>query len=151
MAGDALVRVVYVSTATRPFHDDDARAVLEGARAFNAEHAVTGLLVHAGGRFLQHLEGPLEGVAAALVRTVASRRHADLRSTDPEPVRVRAFGSWSMGFEHAERDAVVEHLLEPLVAAGLMAQDEVCEVLLARFSALNDDRRIVVRPAEDPS
>lgn len=132
-----MFHIVYVSTATRAFTDDDAEAVLAEARAFNEAHGVTGLLVHAeAGAFLQVLEGDADAVEAAYQRAAASDRHTQVLRTPAFEVAERVFPDWSMGFERALPGQLVEQVLEPLVRHRLVDGDLVRAVLLERWGQL---------------
>jgi hypothetical protein len=129
-----MFHVVYVSSATRPFTEADAEEVLQEARAFNAEHGVTGLLVHtATGGFLQVLEGEADAIEAAFRRAAASSRHETVLRTPALPVAERVFPTWSMGFERALPGQLVEHVLQPLVDHQLLTSSQVRTVLLERW------------------
>ena len=129
--------IVYVSRATRPFGPDDAQHVLTEARAFNEEHGVTGLLVHAeAGAFFQVLEGEVSAVEAAYRRAAASDRHDQVLRTPAFEVPARVFPAWSMGFERALPGQLVEQVLEPLVRHQLVEGDLVRAVLLQRWGVL---------------
>ena len=129
--------LVYVSDATRPFDDADAEQVLAEAREFNATVGVTGLLVHANGRFLQLLEGHADDVEAAYARAAASDRHTRLLRTPLLPVEDRVFPDWQMGYEHAAPGTFVEQVLQPLVDHRLLEGSAVRQVLLDRWLTLS--------------
>ena len=134
-----LFHIVYVSTATRPFADDDATAVLDDARAFNEQHDVTGLLVHAAGCFLQVLEGSADDVEAAFARASSSSRHHSVLRTPAVEIPARVFPQWRMGMENAPSSVLVEQVLQPLVHHDLLAGQQVRAVLLERWmSAVRD-------------
>ena len=134
-----MFHIVYVSTATRPFGDADAAAVLDDARAFNQQRDVTGLLVHAAGHFLQVLEGAADDVEAAYARAAASTRHRSVLRTPALAVPARVFPQWRMGLEHAPSQLLVERVLEPLVRHDLIAGSQVRAVLLERWVTAVDD------------
>lgn len=138
-----MFHLVYASTATRPFTDDDAAQVLGDAQAFNAAHGVSGLLVHcrdrlgAGpGLFLQVLEGEREAVEAVYAKVASSGRHTDLRRTPAFEVAARVFPQWAMGFERALPGQLVDQVLSPLVHHRLVVGAQVRDVLLERWGAL---------------
>lgn len=132
-----MYHIVYVSTATRPFTDADAELVLQDARAFNAEHDVTGLLVHTDFHgFLQVLEGEAESVEAAFRRAASSTRHESVLRTPALHVPERVFSSWSMGFERALPGQVLERVLQPLVDHKLLSGSQVRAVLLQRWGVV---------------
>ena len=71
MAGEAPVHaLVYNSDAVREFRDDELRDLLFHARRRNAECGISGMLVYAGGNFVQYIEGDRAA-------TEASHRHLE--------------------------------------------------------------------------
>ena len=58
----ALMHLIYSSAATQVFTPEDLAALLALARKKNASLAVTGMLLHIDGSFLQVLEGEPEAV-----------------------------------------------------------------------------------------
>ena len=94
----AMLSVVYASTATVPFTEDDLAVLLAKSRRRNREVGVTGLLVHAAGQFMQVLEGPEERVRPLLARIAADPRHTGVWVLAEERPGQRRFADWAMGF-----------------------------------------------------
>jgi Sensors of blue-light using FAD len=92
-----LQHLCYTSTATRPIVPALLEGLLEQARSFNDAQAVTGVLLHHDGHFLQYLEGPPEGLARVYARIAASRLHAGLFTLLDGPIEERLFPDWRMG------------------------------------------------------
>lgn len=101
-----MFRIIYVSTATSAFSDDELSSLLEGARVRNLGSNVTGMLVFSGGDFLQVLEGEPSQVIATYDRIAQDQRHADItvlqRGVGYGP---RLFAGWTMGFKAMSDDA----------------------------------------------
>ncbi len=77
--------------------------ILQSARRNNQALGITGLLLYIDGGFLQVLEGEEEAVHRIYTRIRADNRHWETRlMLDREAPR--AFGDWSMGFEHLTGD-----------------------------------------------
>lgn len=73
--------------------------IIKTARAFNAAHGVTGILVFDGQRFLQHLEGPKQILTDLIVRIARDPRHIDFTlQHHGESVGPRRFPTWSMAY-----------------------------------------------------
>lgn len=94
----ALLSVVYASTASVPFTEDDLAVLLAKSRRRNREADVTGLLVHAAGQFMQVLEGPEARVRPLLTRIAADPRHTGVWVLAEERIDGRRFADWAMGF-----------------------------------------------------
>lgn len=105
---DQMLSLVYASTATQPFSDDDLTALLAVCRENNARAQLTGMLVHRDGRFLQVLEGPEAAVRKLMVTLAADPRHTGIRVMFEEPIRERQFAAWTMGFERADTGSAAE-------------------------------------------
>ena len=96
-----LLAVVYVSSARRPLDAGQFDRLLARSRTHNAAAGVTGVLLHGDGAFLQHLEGPPEGVARIWARVSACTLHHRVTELLREPVAQRQFAHWHMGFAEA--------------------------------------------------
>lgn len=96
---EAVLSIVYSSTASRPFDDAMLRGLLEQSRAANAEHEVTGMLLYRNGRFVQILEGPEASVRETMARIETDPRHHHVRVLIDEYLSERNFADWTMGFE----------------------------------------------------
>ncbi len=70
--------------------------IAEGARRYNADAQLTGLLAYGGGYFFQVLEGPRDNVCAAFGRICRDRRHGDIRLLQDDAVRGRDFPGMSL-------------------------------------------------------
>jgi hypothetical protein len=57
------------------------------------------MLLHAGGHFIQTLEGPDDAVDATFARIEQDTRHRNVYVALREEIESRAFPDWSMGFE----------------------------------------------------
>lgn len=101
MAHD-LYRLVYysrnhVDMATAGF-DAAIDDILDRSRRNNQRDGITGALMFNAGCFAQVLEGPLDGVEAAFERIQQDERHGEVSLLAMEPIAVRSFPDWAMGF-----------------------------------------------------
>ncbi|MBP7000753.1 BLUF domain-containing protein [Amaricoccus sp.] len=92
-----LVRLVYVSVATRPLGPEELEAIAAAARRNNPPRGLTGLLLYGGGRFYGLLEGTERRVLGRMERIVADPRHKAIRVLREDPIRARRFAEWSFG------------------------------------------------------
>ncbi|WP_285041390.1 BLUF domain-containing protein [Plantibacter sp. LMC-P-059a] len=99
---DQMLSLVYASTATQPFNDEDLTALLATSRENNARAHLTGMLIYRDGRFLQVLEGPEAAVRGLMDTLTTDPRHTGIRVMFEEPIRERQFADWTMGFERAD-------------------------------------------------
>ncbi|MGN6152059.1 MAG: BLUF domain-containing protein [Lysobacteraceae bacterium] len=98
----ALGQLVYSSRQVFPFEGLGLVSLLAEARAYNARHQITGVLLHANGMFVQCLEGPSEAVNALYQRILLDPRHADIVLLQSVPLSQRHFGDWWMGCARVE-------------------------------------------------
>ena len=100
--GSALVQLVYVSAAVRPFSPDELAAILRTSRANNRAVGVTGMLLYSGGNVMQALEGPADAVDDTFRRIQADPRHQTLSLLYRRATQERAFPEWAMGVQSAD-------------------------------------------------
>lgn len=89
--------MAYTSIAY-PLRESELTALLEGARRFNADVGVTGVLFHHAGQFFQYFEGHEEAVRLVHGRILRSAMHHSLAMLLDAPIASRQFPSWYMGF-----------------------------------------------------
>jgi len=113
---DQTYRLVYYSRNLIAADPDAFTAnvdqILAISRSNNARDGITGALMFNAGCFAQVLEGSLDKVEAAFERIQQDERHGEVSLLTLEPVAVRSFPNWAMGFvglsnEHAARFAQV--------------------------------------------
>ena len=75
----SLFEIFYCSVLKQDLPPATVGAIVTQARARNAQHEITGLLVFDGMRFCQHLEGPPEAVKTLMQRIDQDSRHTDVR------------------------------------------------------------------------
>jgi hypothetical protein len=105
---DQMLSLVYASTATQPFSDDDLTALLVTCRENNARAHLTGMLVYRDSRFLQVLEGPESAVRGLMDTLAADPRHTGIRVMFEEPIRERQFAAWTMGFDRDDTGSAAD-------------------------------------------
>ncbi|MDM7942035.1 MAG: BLUF domain-containing protein [Hydrogenophaga sp.] len=101
-AQPSLATLVYRSRCVTPLDEAELRQLVESALQRNRVESITGLLIYDGGRFLQWLEGPAEGVDRVWQSIRADRRHTDVEILGHMPSTVRCFPDW--GMKLGERD-----------------------------------------------
>jgi len=125
-----LFQITYISTARPTLMLNDVEQILQTSRRRNAQDAITGLLIFDGKRFLQVLEGSLEGVEEAFSRIAVDPRHRALVRLSGRHVADREFGHWAMashivgpimgeGNLVSQVDALTESLPDPNIRATL--------------------------------
>lgn len=93
-----LISLVYTSTAAAPFRESALAQLLQQCRVLNAQRDVTGMLLYRDERFIQVLEGPADAVRTLATRIARDARHHGMRILLDEPIEVRRFADWTMGY-----------------------------------------------------
>lgn len=93
-----LLSVVYVSSAVTVMSDQALDELLHKARAANQQRRITGMLLHAGGNFLQVIEGPEQSVQDLYEKIHTDARHRGVLRLMQVRTTERHFAEWSMAF-----------------------------------------------------
>ena len=95
-----LISLIYSSSATNPFSDDELVSLLNQSREKNTSFGVTGLLLYKDGQFMQVLEGEEPAVKKIYSSIDKDPRHFSVVQLRWEIIRERRFPYWSMGFKN---------------------------------------------------
>lgn len=102
-----MYRLMYLSTATVRFSDEELEELLNIARVKNKAKGVTGLLIMKGRSFLQCLEGEEKDVLEIFETISKDKRHDSIIEVIEENEGGRYFPDWSMGYKNINHlDAV---------------------------------------------
>lgn len=94
--------VVYVSEACKKIASPTAESrvlldvLVEDAKRFNRSAGVTGVLMFDGERFLQYMEGPMDGLSVAYSRVLGASSHHGLVELQQGRVGQRRLPYWPM-------------------------------------------------------
>lgn len=105
----SLMQLIYVSSAARAMSADDLAAILYASVGRNAVDGVSGVLLYAGGSFLQVLEGESETVERTFARIERDRRHSGIFVLDRAALSQRNFSAWHMAFRALGRADIRAH------------------------------------------
>ena len=92
--------IVYFSTATKHFSEEDLTHLLVVSNRNNKGLGVTGILLFIEGCFLQVLEGEKEVVKEVFEKIKRDVRHDDVITLFKGKKEDRNFLNWSMGFKN---------------------------------------------------
>lgn len=95
---EKLHQLLYVSSATENFDDNDLVIILEKARKNNEALNITGMLLYHEGSFIQVLTGPKNAVEKLYSKIEKDDRHNQSRILLKHDVNNRQFENWTMGF-----------------------------------------------------
>lgn len=88
--------VAYRSVAVPGIDAVRLARIVEGAQRFNRMAGVTGAMLFDGARFLQYVEGPVDGIEGAIGRIRASADHDRLHVLGDAVIDTRRFPAWDM-------------------------------------------------------
>jgi len=94
----SLNHLIYASSADSSMGDAELRAILDVARTVNSQLDITGILLHSEGSYFQVLEGDAEAIDSLYTKIARDKRHTNCVLIVREPIAVRSFADWSMGF-----------------------------------------------------
>lgn len=97
-------QLLYVSSTLPNLAPSVLDTILTVSRRNNAMMGITGLLLYIDGGFLQMLEGDELALRDLHTRISNDPRHWNVRLMMDREAKVRAFPSWSLGFERPSMD-----------------------------------------------
>jgi hypothetical protein len=134
-----LARIGYVSALSDQPSSAGLDALLSAWRQRNAEHGITGLLLHDTGSVFQVIEGFPEDVVRLYEAIARDPRHRFLARLIHEATTERAFGDWSMGLGRVTRcDLAAVPALRAFADAEFCywhCDERMAEALVAAFTA----------------
>lgn len=135
-------QLLYTSTATRDFSDEELTAILQTAARNNQQREVTGLLLFTKGTFMQVIEGEPDVIDALFTIIKSDPRHRDIEEHVLTPIREREFSQWHMGYRAiSKQDALAVPNYAPFFEAGfdsvmLSAKPGVCLEIMRAIAEL---------------
>ena len=97
-----LCHLVYISRASTLFSASDLLTLLKKARARNAQHSITGMLLYKDQSFVQVLEGNANSIEDTFNLICGDDRHSRIRVLIKGPINERDFSDWQMGFQNLD-------------------------------------------------
>lgn len=96
-AGDnAILRLVWLSLAIRPFTARDLDRIEQRSRIHNEAAGITGMLVAQEPHFYGLMEGPSDRLLARMEVIITDPRHRGVRILREAPVAARRFANWRL-------------------------------------------------------
>jgi hypothetical protein len=140
-----LIHLIYVSTSTNEMSDGELDEILATAVRNNKPRNITGMLLYAGGNFMQVLEGEESKVDEVFSRIATDPRHAGIMVISKELVAKRDFSDWSMGFRRLiEEDAKLHPGWAPYFSQGFdahaMESEPGVALTMLKLFAQSEDR-----------
>lgn len=116
-----LCHLIYASTATNAFSDEQLKELLIMSRLNNKKWDLTGMLLHSNGNFFQVLEGSPENIKSLFEIIKRDERHQSITQIIYEPIAKRDFDAWTMGFVNLD-----ESVLNELTGSNDFFSDATC-------------------------
>lgn len=143
-----LVRLIYISYASKDMSDADIQQILEKSQINNKSRRVTGLLMYSERYFLQCLEGERRDVNQTYLRISGDPRHSKCVLIDYSEVSSRLFPTWSMdyvAFNGSDNEMVLRYsengLFQPYDFNSAQANAFLIEVSNAITAANSEERK----------
>jgi len=117
-----LERFFYCSALAPQHQATYVGAILKTARAFNATHGITGILLFDGARFVQCIEGDGDILNPLIGRILGDERHCAIQILLCEPLgqdEERRYPGWSMGYCDVESEDLIASVAALPGAQGL--------------------------------
>ena len=105
----ALFHLIYVSTSIEEIDTPRLDEIPPAGVRNNTPRNITGMLLYAGGTFMQVLEGEEGDVDEVFARIRRDPRHTDIFLLVREAIAERSFERWSMGFRRLGRVDAHDH------------------------------------------
>lgn len=102
-----LIQLIYTSTATREFSDEELADILKKSVQNNRQRNITGLLLYTKGTFMQLIEGESDAIDALLETIKLDPRHRDIEEQLRTPIREVEFSQWHMGYRTINKEDVL--------------------------------------------
>lgn len=104
----SLYQLVYLSQRSPECSNHALKEMLIHAREHNAEHNITGILMHSDSYFFQYIEGEQSEVLALYKKIKADTRHSDVVTISSGNIEHRAFSNWYMRSEALTEESVAK-------------------------------------------
>ena len=131
MTGETLSQYLYHSILADEHDASCVGSIIKAARAFNATHGITGILLFDGERFLQYIEGAPPEIDALAARISKDGRHKAVKPLLHAPLAgLRRYPIWSMAYSDLDTDAIIDEMLTK-------GPHEALEILKDRHQALD--------------
>lgn len=101
--------ILYLSTPTVPFSDEDLKELLVKSRENNRARSVSGILLFVNNLFIQVLEGESDDVEALYQLISRDPRHKSILKIYDKPIEEKLFDVWSMAFNKATSEELFEY------------------------------------------
>lgn len=145
-----LLRIIFTSVVEDNYPGDHTAQIVADSTRYNAPLGIASILLAVGGRFVQCIEGPSDGVYSAMTRVLSDRRHHSVTIIDSQHTMSLSFAAIGMRLvvgtvaqrahaEHLLRRVAVDNsreladelfgLLKQMAGLAVCSAEESAEVL----------------------
>ena len=93
-----LVSLIYVSSATKHFDEQQLTDLLKASRLTNELHKITGMLLYHEGHMMQVIEGEEIEINQLFNNIQKDKRHNRVMKLICKPIEEREFAEWNMSY-----------------------------------------------------
>lgn len=134
MKGQTLKSIIYISTKTKNFSEEELGQLVESASTFNAANDITGCLIYNGMNFIQLIEGEADAIHRCMERISADERHTGIVIVRDLDIEKRECPDWNMVGQSVSQQPVDEE--KEGVAQLLAMADANTQMLFTSFATL---------------
>lgn len=100
VVNEQLSLLAYTSIACHHMTHNELIALLNNCKEKNQARHISGMLLYMEGCFFQVLEGNRDVIEQLFEKIAKDDRHHHVIKLIAEPIKARAFGNWTMGFQN---------------------------------------------------
>lgn len=148
-----MIRLTYISQASKHVKTQDLKNILAKARTKNKERGITGILVFNNAYFLQSIEGSRPVINDLLRSLSVDKRHFNLQVVQAEEIQERRWSQWFMDYVSPNvknKATFLQYSSIDRFNPYLMKADSIRQMLVALSSA-HEPLREATTPSPAPS
>ena len=138
-----MYRIIYLSSATTKFSNEEIISLLDLSRRNNEENQITGLLLYSDGNFLQIIEGKKKALEELFEKISLDSRHKNIIKVFHGKVPTRNYAKWKMAFSTIDKSFYKNNIpdLNPFtVEDNILKQDMIASIFIETFLRSNKDK-----------
>lgn len=142
-----MYRIIYLSSATTKFTNEEILTLLRNSRKNNEVHKITGLLLYSDGNFLQIIEGKSKPLKKLYEKICVDPRHKNIIKVFEGKVTSRIYPNWKMGFNSIEKKYNPQQLKENILYENydsiINKEDTIASIFIETFLKSSKDKIMI--------
>lgn len=142
-----MYRIIYLSSATTKFTNDEILALLKNSRTNNNANNITGLLLYSDGNFLQIIEGKDKAIKKLYQKISVDSRHKNIIKVFEGKVSSRIYPNWKMGFNSIDKKIAQENIYKDTLYEDydpfINKEDTIASVFIETFLKSNKEKIVI--------